>query len=193
MRSCHRLGLGEHLGVGADADLQILAPQTFGLQECLDLGGLGRSGDQIAQAVTDHPGDAGADFGGKRGVSSGAFLDHPFDHGPRESDAAGLDRLQIAGGQQAGGFFGRLNRGCGEGCQRAKVFTGKAGDKSCDIRQFQQITHGGRGFAGDVKDMACADGDKAGADACAPDAAQPQALGKRKLGHSCSHFLKGSA
>ena len=51
----HRLRLGEDLGVGADADLEILRPEPLGLQQRLDLGGLVRAGDEVPRGCRRSP------------------------------------------------------------------------------------------------------------------------------------------
>ena len=51
---------------GADADLEILAPQPFLLQEALDLERLRRARDEVAQAVAHRGRDAGTNLLGAR-------------------------------------------------------------------------------------------------------------------------------
>ena len=48
----------------------------------------------------DQAGDAGADRLGAGRVAGGALLDDALDHRAGEGDAAGLERLQVAGGEQ---------------------------------------------------------------------------------------------
>ena len=91
----HRLGLGEHLGVGPDADFEILGPETFRDQGGLDPGRLLRARPDIAQSVADHRADPLANGGGAGGVALGLFLDHALQHGAGEGHAAGLDRLKV--------------------------------------------------------------------------------------------------
>ena len=114
----HRLALGEDLGVGADADLEVLAPEALGLERRLGGGGLGAARVDVAQDGADQAGDAGADRLGAVGVAGGALLDDALDHRAGEGDAAGLQRLQVAGGEQARAV-GAVAAGRGDGVERA--------------------------------------------------------------------------
>ena len=53
----HRLRLGEHLGVGADADFEILGPDPFRDQGGFHLRGLLGTRPDVAEAVADHRAD----------------------------------------------------------------------------------------------------------------------------------------
>ncbi len=176
----HGRGLGEDLGIRADADLEILRPQVFGLEQAFDLGRLGRAGFQVAQAVADGGGDALADGVGAGGVAGGAFLDHPFDHRAGEGDAAGLDRLKVGGGEEVqavGGGFGVV-----EGGQGGDHGAGGGGEVGGQVVAFQQVAHGGGGSGGDVDQVAVAVQGEGGADAGAPDAGD-EGAGGWKVGH----------
>ena len=96
----HRLGLGEDLRIGADADFEILRPHALLDQRRLDLGGLVGTSLEVSQRVADDRDDALADLLGERRVARRFFLDDPLDHRAGESDAAGLDGLEIVGGEQ---------------------------------------------------------------------------------------------
>ena len=80
--------------------------------------GLGAARADVAQAGADQPGDAVADRRGAVGVAGGALLDHPLDHRAGEGDAAGLDRLQVAGREQPRAVAAVAGRG-GDGVERA--------------------------------------------------------------------------
>ena len=97
-----RLGLGEDLGIRADADLEVLAPRSLRHQHRLERHRLGRAGLQAPQVVADEAADLEADR--RRGVRVAAcpLLDHPLQHRDREGHAGGLDRLEVDGGQEPG-------------------------------------------------------------------------------------------
>ena len=89
----HRLRLREDLGVGADADFEILRPQPLGQKHTFDLGRLRRTGDKPREAVADDPADLGAYGLRAIGIARRLFLDHAFDHRGGEGHATGLDGL----------------------------------------------------------------------------------------------------
>ena len=122
---CHRLRLGEDLGIGADPDLQILRPHIGFDQRLLDLPGLRRPGFHRCQAASQNVDTARADRLGLRGVSLGLFLDHPLDDRLREGHAAGLDRLQIDRGQhmRPAGITAMVHAVVGDALDRAKRYT----------------------------------------------------------------------
>jgi hypothetical protein len=181
----HGLRLGEDLGIRADADLEILRPQALLLKHAFDMRRLRRAGDQRGNAVADDGGDAGADLLGAGGVACRAFLDHALDHAAREGDAAGLDRLQVAGGQQpwVGGIAPGLAAVGGDGLQRAEVFPGM-GRQPCDgIVPFQQVAHGWGLLVGHIEQVAVAQMDEAGAlSVRAPDPADQGRQARRHQG-----------
>ena len=140
----HRLRLGEDLRVGADADLEILAPGALLDQHLLQARGLGRAGLQPRQVVADQPGHLGADRGGGGQVAARAFLDDAFQHGNREGDAGGLDRLQIDRREQPGLACDRgSGRRVGEQVrQAAERFALRGPHTGGGIGGFAQVAHG---------------------------------------------------
>ena len=148
----HRLRLGEHLGVGAYADLEILGPDALGDQRGFYLRGLLGAGPDVAEALADHRADALADRLRARGVAFRPLLDHALQHGAREGDAAGLDRLKIVGRQKV--TAGRIGlRGHAVGLQRAQAAEQAPGlplHEGGRVVPLQHVRHGGRGARGDV-------------------------------------------
>ncbi len=76
------LGLGEYLGIRADADFKILAPQALGDQRGLDRLRLRRTRADVAQRGADHRAHPATDRLGAGGIAAGPFLDDPFNHRP---------------------------------------------------------------------------------------------------------------
>src|SRR5262249_9760607 len=93
--SRHRRRLRAHLGVGPDADFEILRPEAFALQQRLRLLGLGRAGLDRAEIDADALGELTAHGVGALRVALGALFDHALDEARREGDARGLDALEI--------------------------------------------------------------------------------------------------
>ena len=88
------LGLGEDLGVGTDADFQILRPGTVLDERLLEARyGLG-SGLDRRKVAADGLADTRTHLVLPGGVATGLFLDDPLEQADREGDAAGLDGLQ---------------------------------------------------------------------------------------------------
>jgi hypothetical protein len=98
----HRLRLGEDLGIGADADLEIGRPLALGDEDTLELLGLRRAGRDLRQVGADRRGHLLADRVGGGGIAARLLLDHALDHALREGDAGGLERLQVGGREQIG-------------------------------------------------------------------------------------------
>jgi hypothetical protein len=97
----HRLRLGEDLGIGTDADFEILRPQAIGLQHVLDASGLLGARPHAAQVVPDDARDLAPHGIGARRVTACLLLDHALQHARDERHAGGLDRLQVARCEQA--------------------------------------------------------------------------------------------
>jgi hypothetical protein len=96
----HRLRLGENLGIGTDAHLQILGPGALPDQRFLHLRGLGRAGTNLRQVVADHRDDFPA-HGDRLGrIATRLFLDDALERAGDERDAGGLQCLQIARRQE---------------------------------------------------------------------------------------------
>ena len=114
----HRLALGEDLGVGADADLEVLAPQALVLERLLGGGGGVAARHDVAERGADQAGDAVADLLGAGRVAGGALLDDALDHRAGEGDAAGLERLEVAGSEKRADVVG----------ERAEVAAGGRGE-----------------------------------------------------------------
>ena len=102
----HRLRLGKDLRVGPDADFEILAPGALLDQHRFEPHRLRRAGLELREIVAHDPRNLAADRGGRRGIDARPFLDDALQHGNREGDAGGLDRLQVDRSQQPG--FGRI-------------------------------------------------------------------------------------
>jgi hypothetical protein len=157
----HGRRLGEDLGVGTYAHLQVLRPlaalDQFGLQP----GGLGRARAQARQVGADQRLHADADFLGAAGVAARLFLDHPLQQADGEGDARRLDGLQVARRQQPGAGLSRQVRGH-QGARVAQRFPCGAGGQRHAVRAVQQVRHGGRN-RGDVDHLTLADRHHAGA------------------------------
>ena len=141
----HRLRLGEDLGIGADADFQILAPRALLDQHFLQTRRFGRTRLQLRQIIADEPIDLGADLRRGAQVAARAFLDHPLDHGDREGDSRGLDRLEVDGCQQPGLAAIALSRAA---CSQARldaadVFAVRRAQCGGRIGGLAQVAHGG--------------------------------------------------
>ena len=141
----HGLRLGEHLGVGADADLQILRPHAPPDQKLLQRHGLLRARLQPAQVVADRALDLGADRVGALGAAARLLLDDPLQHGDDEGDAGRLHRLQVDRREQPR-FRGvaALARRVGEDFgERADVgaLGGRGG--AGGVVAFAEVAHGG--------------------------------------------------
>ena len=148
----HRLRLGEDLGVGADADLEVLAPGALADQHLLQRHRLGRAGLQRRQVVADQPGHLGADRRRGGQVAAGALLDHPLQHGDREGHAGRLQRLQIDRRQQPGLFAGCDPRAaCWPARRRRRRSRSprRGAQRGGRVRRLAQVAHGREG-RGDV-------------------------------------------
>jgi hypothetical protein len=142
---------------GPDADLEVLAPEPLGEERGLDRHRLGRTRADVPQAVADRAAHARADRLGLRRIARGAFLDHALDHGPREGHAAGLHRLEIAGGEDVQDL--RIARGRGEQpLDRAEIPALRRPHVSGRILHLADVPHERRLARGDVDDAAGADG-----------------------------------
>ena len=139
----HRLRLGEHLGVGADADFEILGPDALRDQGRLHLLGFLGPGPDVAEAVADHRTDALANSACPGRVAFGALLDHAFQHGPGKGDAARLDRLKVVGCQEVSPARIGL-RGHALGFQIAERAEGAAGLPLHERGRVVLLQHVGR-------------------------------------------------
>ena len=100
----HRLRLGEDLGVRTDADLEILRPRALraisaSLSRAPPASPGARSRGRRRSARDQRPRTASA----LRRVAARLLLDHALEHARDEGDAGGLDRLQVAGREEATG------------------------------------------------------------------------------------------
>ena len=142
----HRLRLGEHLGVGADADFEVLGPDALRDERGLHLRGLLGPRPDVAEAVADHSADARANGLRPRRVALGTLLDHPLQHGAGEGDAAGLDRLKVVGREKvppAGiGLRGHAVRF--QLAERAERPAGLPLHERRRVGLLQHVHHGGR-------------------------------------------------
>ena len=93
--SRHRLALGEHLGVGADADFQILRPGAGLDQRVLEPHRRGRARLESAEIIAQHAHDLVARFHRAFTAAARALFDHPLKQGFREGHAGGFDRLEV--------------------------------------------------------------------------------------------------
>ena len=98
----HRRSLGEHLGVGSDADLEVLRPHAPLDQRRLQRHRLVGARHDAGQVETDALADLAADRVGGGRVPLGLLLDHPLQHAGGEGDPARLDGLQIDRAQEPG-------------------------------------------------------------------------------------------
>ncbi len=98
----HGLGFGKDLRIRADAHFQILRPQApFGqnpLDPCRFIG----TRHHVGQGSADLGPDGVPDFRRLFRITFGLFLDHPFQHGADECNAARLQRLQVGRCQKIG-------------------------------------------------------------------------------------------
>ena len=164
--------LGEDLGVGADADLEILAPGALGDQHLLEPHGLGRTGLELPQVVAAQGLDFAADDGGGGRLALGALFDDALDHRNREGDAGRLDDLQVHRRQQPrpGGVAGLCDRVGEDVGETAQALAGRRPQRPGRIVGLGQIGDGGK-IGGDVEHAIIADGDDGWAGAVrAPDA-----------------------
>jgi hypothetical protein len=96
----HRRTLREQLGVGADADLQVLRPHPPGDEDLLHARRLRRAGPDPAQVGPDDRLDLAPGAVGQRGVAVRALLDHALEQARDERHAARLHGLEIARRQE---------------------------------------------------------------------------------------------
>ena len=98
----HGRRLGEDLGIGADADLEIGRPGVACHQRLLQRLGLGRARLDGADVGADDLVQLLAHLLGAPGIALGVLLDQPFEQAHREGDAGRLDRLQVDRRQEVG-------------------------------------------------------------------------------------------
>ena len=98
----HRLALGEDLRVGTDADLEILRPHALRDEHVLEPPRLLGARPDSLQVVADDGRDRAAQAFRLAGVAARLLLDDAFEQAGDEGDAAGLDRLEIAGREEPG-------------------------------------------------------------------------------------------
>ena len=91
----HGRRLGEDLGVGADADLEIGRPGAARHQGLLERLGLGRARLDGGDVGADDLVQLLAHLLGARRIALGVLLDQPLEQAHREGDAGRLDRLQV--------------------------------------------------------------------------------------------------
>ena len=156
----HRLGLCEDLGVAADSDFQVLRPDARRDQRPLQRQRLVRARHHVAQAVAQDRGTAGADLLGLPGIARGLLLDHAFQHGRDEGDAAGLHRLKVVRREEEGAArVRRLGRVGGEFGQAAQALP-RRGERGCGgILGFEQRLQGRDAARGDVENAFAVDPD----------------------------------
>jgi hypothetical protein len=177
----HRLRLGEHFGVGADAHFHVLRPGAAFDELLLELFRFRRTRLDRRQVGADILQQRGAQFLGAAGVAAGLLFDHAFQQADRECDAASLEGLHVARRQQTrrlgvgitvqGIFNQRLHT-----AQRlARRRTRERGD----VFTVEQVGHGAD-MSGDVEYFAVAYRDHARAIdiAGAPYAAYQQGVGQ---------------
>ena len=135
-RGKHRR-LGEDLGVGADADLEILRPHALADEQRLQGHRLLRAGLEAGEVVADDGADLLADRRRLVGGAARLLLDDALEHRDGEGDPGGLDHLQVDRRQQMGlggvaAGAGRVGEDGGEGgdrlagCRRAPAPAGSA-------------------------------------------------------------------
>ena len=137
------------VGIGPDADLQVLRPQLLLLQQVLQRQRLGRAGADVGQAGADQRRDLAAQPQRTTGVAAGLLLDHAFDHAAGKGHAGGLDNLQVAGRQQPRNG-GVLTFRLAVVEQRIDAAQELAGHRTHGLRRLvglQQRTHGGEVLA----------------------------------------------
>ena len=145
-----RRRLGEDLGVGPDADLEVLRPHLLREQQFLELHRLRRAGLDLRRGRRRPPPPPGAHRLRRRRVAARLLLDHALEHARGEGHAGGLDRLQVAGREQVQvlriGLVGervvevadRLARRRADGRQRVGQFEQRA-DRGRDAREVEQL------------------------------------------------------
>ena len=155
----HRRRLGEHLGVGADADLEILRPHLLLDEEPLQRHRRLGARLEPGEVVADRRRHLGADRGGLLGRAARLLLDHPLEHRDREGDAGRLHRLEVDRREQKGlarvaRCAGRVGEDLGEGAHRLALHIPRQPGR---LGRFAEVAHGGRGRA-DVDQLHAAEG-----------------------------------
>ncbi len=156
----HGRGLGEDLGIRADADLEILAPGSLRDQHVLEMHRLGRAGLELRQVVADELADLLADRRRGGRVAARLLLDDALQHGDGEGHAGGLHRLEVERREQPGpGAIASIDRRVGEdGGQRADDLPLRLAQRPRRIRLLAEVAAGGEG-GGDVDEVLAAQGD----------------------------------
>ncbi|MNT15990.1 hypothetical protein D3C72_1510730 [compost metagenome] len=141
------LALRENLGVGTDADLQILAPGAGFDQGLFQRRRFRRTGLQTTQIVTHQITDMIADARRRRQVAARPLLDHPLQHGGDEGHARRLHRLKVDGRQEPGPRrIARLGIGIGQDVrQSARILARRPLQDRRRISRFAQVASGGKG------------------------------------------------
>ena len=116
--SRHRLALGEHLGVGANADFQILRPGAGLHQRILEPHRRGRARLESAEIIAQNAHDLLARLRRAFTAAARALFDDALEQGFREGHAGRFDRLQVDRRKQ---MRARSGLGCreeyGRGCR----------------------------------------------------------------------------
>ncbi len=167
----HGLALGEHLGVRADADLQILRPGVARDQRLLQFHGRFGAGHDLREILADQFVQLRADLARLGRIATGLFLDHALQEADRERHASRLDRRQIDRREQALARVGfqRLSQPV---AYVAEFFSGRTGRDIEQVVAIEQVRHG-RPVSADVEEFATTYGDQCRTvdGRCAPDAA----------------------
>ncbi len=146
---CQYGRLGEDLGVGADADLQVLGPQALLLQQGFQGHGLGGARADVREVLADQRLHLAAQLLCARCVAARLFLDHALDHAGGEGHAGGLDHLQVAGREQEGqgGIAGAGPAVAQQFVHRAQSLAGGLARGLGGPVGIEQGAHGGEGAA----------------------------------------------
>jgi hypothetical protein len=135
--------LGEHLGVRADAHLEVLAPQATRLQCGFQCRRLRRARLHFSEIGADRGLHVGPHAVGTRRITLGLLLDHALEQAGRERHASGLDHLQIDRRQQMrhGGVALRAARVAQDVGKSTEAVALKGFDRTRRIGFVEQIAH----------------------------------------------------
>ena len=169
----HRLRLGKHFRIGADAHFHVLRPGAALLQLLFQALRRVRTRLQCRQVAAQCHLQGGAQARRARRVAARLLLDHPFEQADGEGHAAGLDGLQVARRQQQRLAGRRGQRLLQQRLHGAERDAGRMADDIERIAAFEQLGHR-RHRLRDVDHFAAAHGDDAGT--VTPDAADEGGL-----------------
>ena len=137
------LGLGEDLGIGPDADLEVLGPGAARDQRRLEPHGLVGAGAQLREILAHQGHDLGPDAGRGGVVAPRTLLDDAFEHRHREGDARRLHGLEVDGGEQPGpAGVAALRHGVGQHLvEPADPLAGGGAERFGGVGRLGEVAH----------------------------------------------------